>query len=176
MKFINQIIMYVCIVARYFQARFLGIKIPLSEPLPDGNYIITDSGDKSCSVKLKRGRFYLKKMKKENKMKKTTVYLLIIIFLWSTIPCFAGRTDYTTGDSFLALSEKSARQAARLYETGRYRELESLVAIGVIKVPSQGTPVEFQNYHKGVSKVRLPGSETDWYTMEEGLTDRIRQR
>ena len=99
--------------------------------------------------------------------------------LLTTLICFtligvgglglAGQVKYTAGDGIFAPSESAAKKANWLYQRGSYRSVESLKAIGTIKIPPQGTPVEIQSYHNGIYRVRIPGSQVDWYVSEEKI-------
>lgn len=87
-------------------------------------------------------------------------------------PAFAGQTKYTSGSSFFAVSKQALRKANSLSRHGRWKELESMANLELIKVPPQGTPVQVDTYNSGTYRVRFPGSETIWWTTGDALMNR----
>ena len=101
-----------------------------------------------------------------------TIIICTLLLIALAFPAFSGGLMYTSGSGFFAISEQHLIRAKHFSRSGNWRNLESLVNLGVIKVVPQGIPVEMDTYRNGTYRVQFLNSPTIWWTTGQGLMNK----
>lgn len=105
-------------------------------------------------------------------IKSQAIIICILLLIIPVLPVSAGQILYTSGSGFFAISEQNLDRAEHYTRFGKWRRLESMTNVGLIKVFPQGIPVRMDTYRNGTYRVRFLNSPTIWWVTDQGIMDR----